>query len=82
MRIGGRPDKQAMGNPAGGNQAKGARAGWIFFSPGLDGDYDLVPSRDFDAAIAQPSAHLLTCGASYDPTNGTVSNGDIYRVRQ
>lgn len=51
----------------------------------------------YDSRIAQPSTALLTgqstiaqngiSGAvngayTYDPTNGTVSNGDVYRVKQ
>ena len=63
--------------------------GWIFVSPGPDGDYDLPGSYDaYDPAIAQPSWSLLT-GANakgsaftYDPTNGLFSDGDVYRVKQ
>jgi type II secretory pathway pseudopilin PulG len=70
--------------------APGAPAivGWILVSPGPDGDYDLLGEWDvYDPAIEQPSPRLLG-GANkkgdsftYDPTNGTVSNGDIWRVK-
>jgi len=54
--------------------------GWILVSCGPDVDYDIVPARDYDSNISQPSAHLVLL--SYDPTNGTVSNGDVFRVKQ
>lgn len=70
--------------------------GWILWSPGPDTDEksstDLQPSVEtvYNSAIAQPSTQLLTGGSTgtgkgaftYDPTNGTVSEGDIYRVKQ
>jgi type II secretory pathway pseudopilin PulG/uncharacterized membrane protein len=59
---------------------KSPAEGWILTSAGPDRDYDIDPMRDYDPAVKQPSAQLL--GLSYDPTNGTVSNGDIWRVRQ
>ena len=51
----------------------------------LDPDVEMV----YKSSIAQPS-YTLMCGASsssheaytYDPTNGTFSAGDIWRVRQ
>lgn len=54
--------------------------GWILLSAGPDGDYDIDPAKDYNSAIPQPSIHLLS--KSYDPTNGTVSDGDIFRVKQ
>ncbi len=56
--------------------------GWILISAGPDGDYDLNPVQDYDGSIAQPSLHLLTGAATFDPTNGMRSNGDIWRVSQ
>lgn len=57
--------------------------GWILWSTGPDGDYDITsPALVYDPAIAQPSLELLTGGWTYDPTNGTESSGDIYRVRE
>jgi prepilin-type N-terminal cleavage/methylation domain-containing protein len=55
--------------------------GWILFSPGNDKDYDLNPARDYDSSIPQPSEHLIIT-ATYDPTNGTNSDGDVWRVKQ
>lgn len=52
--------------------------GWILFSAGFDGHYDINPKRDYDSAVRQPSAKLMIL--SFDPTNGTVSNGDVFRV--
>lgn len=64
-------------------------AGWILVSTGPDGDYDLAGEWDvYDPTIFQPSARLLGgvnkrgSAFTYDPTNGTVSNGDIWRVKQ
>jgi prepilin-type N-terminal cleavage/methylation domain-containing protein len=54
--------------------------GWILLSPGPDLDYDIVPERDYDGSIPQPSPHLLLLG--FDPTNGTESDGDLWRVKQ
>lgn len=56
-------------------------SGWIFVSPGPDGDYDTVPARDYTSAIPQPSHHLLAT-VTYDPTNGFKSDGDVWRVKQ
>lgn len=41
----------------------------------------------YDSSIAQPSQYLLTGPDSddsftYDPTNGTITPGDVYRVKQ
>lgn len=55
--------------------------GWILFSAGPDGDYDLNPAKDYNSSETQPSAHLKTHG-TYDPTNGSQSNGDIWRVKE
>jgi hypothetical protein len=72
--------------------------GWILWSWGPDVDenkpdqWDLAADVEkvYYSAIRQPSLELL-CGTSsapahhaytYDPTNGTVSPGDIWRVKQ
>jgi hypothetical protein len=63
--------------------------GWILVSPGPDGDYDVPVSWDvYDPRLPQPSPRLMG-GANannqaftYDPTNGTESGGDIWRVKQ
>jgi hypothetical protein len=53
--------------------------GWILFSPGPDGTIQIDPANDYDCMIPQPSAKLLI--KSYDPTNGTFSAGDIFRLK-
>jgi len=55
-------------------------AGWILYSPGPDGDYDFE-TKFYDPKISQPSPTLIT-GPTYDPTNGTMSDGDVWRVKQ
>jgi hypothetical protein len=54
-------------------------SGWMLISPGPDGKYDMVPERVYTSLIAQPSPTIL--GLAYDPTNGTISGGDIFRVK-
>jgi len=56
--------------------------GWILISPGPDRDYDIDPVKYYDSSIAQPSFELLCIAGTYDPTNGTVSSGDVFRVKQ
>ena len=62
--------------------------GWIVVSAGPDGDYDLAGEYDaYDPAIAQPSLRLLTgtnkrgSAYTYDPTNGSISDGDVWRIK-
>lgn len=62
--------------------------GWIMVSAGPDGDFDIAGDWDvYDPAIAQPSERLIGginsrgSAFTYDPTNGTKSNGDIWRVK-
>jgi len=57
--------------------------GWLLTSAGPDGDYDIQhPAEVYDSSIPQPSPHLLAGGPwTYDPTNGLVSDGDVWRVR-
>lgn len=56
--------------------------GWIVISVGPDGDYDFDPVKYYNSSIIQPSYELLCIAVTYDPTNGTISNGDVYRVKQ
>jgi hypothetical protein len=65
--------------------------GWIIWSAGPDGDWDITSenvSQIYSSAIAQPSLTLITGTnergevLTFDPTNGSRSSGDIYRVRQ
>jgi hypothetical protein len=77
-----------LGRTVGKDSRVGA-VGWMLVCPGPDGDYDLADEWDvYNPAVAQPSRHLLGgtnkrgSALTYDPTNGTVSNGDIWRVKQ
>ncbi|MBX7243921.1 MAG: hypothetical protein K1X53_00380, partial [Candidatus Sumerlaeaceae bacterium] len=55
--------------------------GWICFSPGPDGQYDLAePGKYYTSKIDQPSTGIMLL--SYDPSNGTISGGDVWRVKQ
>jgi type II secretory pathway pseudopilin PulG len=56
------------------------RRGWILVSPGPDRDFDLNPLGVYTSDVPQPSPELLQF--AFDPTNGTISSGDIFRVRQ
>jgi type II secretory pathway pseudopilin PulG len=56
--------------------------GWIIISRGPDKDYDFDPKQVYDGFLPQPSFPLQTSSFTYDPTNGTISNGDIWRVKQ
>jgi Tfp pilus assembly protein PilE len=57
--------------------------GWIVWSAGPDSKYSLSAENIasiYDPAVPQPSAKVLV--HAYDPTNGTVSAGDLWRVKQ
>jgi hypothetical protein len=57
--------------------------GWIVWSPGEDGEYDMdigSAKAFYDPSIEQPSMDILT-RYTYDPTNGTKSDGDVFRVK-
>jgi hypothetical protein len=64
--------------------------GWILVSPGLDRRYDILPDDwdVYDPSVAQPTERLLAGtnkegrAFTYDPTNGTISDGDVWRVKQ
>jgi len=63
--------------------------GWILVSPGPDLKYDLPGEWDvYNPAVSQPSYRLLSGtnkqgrALTYDPTNGIISDGDIWRVKQ
>lgn len=64
--------------------------GWILISPGPDRVYGLTPEvlkEVYDPTHAlKPSARLLAGGGpngafTWDPTNGVVSEGDVWRVK-
>jgi thioredoxin-related protein len=61
----------------------GKKNSWILISPGPDGNYDINPERDyhgFETTQVGPEDSLLI--KAYDPTNGSVSSGDIFRIKQ
>ena len=56
--------------------------GYILFSAGPDSDYDLTePQKYYDPTLTNPLPRLIV-EKTYDPTNGSVSDGDIWRVKQ
>ena len=52
--------------------------GWVLFSPGPDGDYDVDPEMDYNATGANPTPELLL--KVYDTSNGIKSSGDIVYI--
>lgn len=54
--------------------------GWILMSTGPDRDYDVDPRVDYDGAAKTPLPGLVL--KTYDPTNGTKSDGDVWRVKE
>ena len=72
-----------------GDETQYGGVGWIVVSPGPDGDYDLPGSYYVYNPMVSQSSPLLLYGANargsaftYDPTNGLISGGDIWRVMQ
>lgn len=56
--------------------------GWIVWSAGPDKNYDLTDkniSSLYDPESPQPSNTLLLY--SYEPSNGTISGGDLFRTK-
>lgn len=56
------------------------RTGWIAFSPGPDGRYDLRPETFYKIELTDDTPGLIDL--TYDPTNGSFSAGDIWRMKQ
>ena len=54
-------------------------SGWILLSPGPDGKYNIDP-KIYDPSKAQPTDEIIA--QMYNATNGTISAGDIVRVKQ
>jgi type II secretory pathway pseudopilin PulG len=54
--------------------------GFVLYSPGYDGVYDIDPAEDYDPAVMNPLPSLLQ--KTWDPTNGTNSRGDVWRIKQ
>jgi hypothetical protein len=53
--------------------------GWLLVSQGPDEDFDIDPARDYDGSAPQPTPALAA--RIFDPTNGTISDGDLVRWR-
>jgi type II secretory pathway pseudopilin PulG len=53
--------------------------GWMLLSPGPDGDYDVDPSAIYNSS--DPNIASLLAPLTYDPSNGEISNGDIWRIK-
>jgi len=69
--------------------------GWIMYSPGPDQDQSTSDLNEkvetvYNPTITQPSLELIVGpfnaadgnAYTYDPSNGTSSEGDVYRVKQ
>ena len=60
-----------------------ALPGWIIWSAGPDGDYDLTLANIAEAyKPAERVPNDILINLAYDPTNGSVSSGDVYRTKQ
>jgi hypothetical protein len=57
------------------------KAGWILFGPGPDTKFDL-DWKVYDPALLSDDQIKRLVPFTYDPTNGTVSVGDIWRIKQ
>lgn len=51
---------------------------WMVSSAGPDADYDLNPKVAIESNWTTESAELILL--TYDPTNGSFSDGDVYRT--
>ena len=53
---------------------------WSLSSPGPDGDHDMGRPREGSYRFPTYTNRGAGMGAFYDPTNGTVSSGDVARL--
>ncbi|MBN1516770.1 hypothetical protein JXA32_09410 [Candidatus Sumerlaeota bacterium] len=63
---------------------EGMKMGFILVSAGPDGDYDLGKTelfRDGLISLKPSKAKQQLIEFTYDPTNGTISNGDIWLLQ-
>jgi len=65
-------------------QAKGRAMAYVTFSPGPDkarcrNSYKCFPWKPLDGGASDAVPGLPSFYEDYDPTNGTISGGDIYR---
>jgi hypothetical protein len=56
----------------------GTKTSWILLSAGRDGDYDIRPADIIESATSSAADRFQL--VEYDPTNGAISNGDIWRT--
>ena len=54
--------------------------GFIIISPGPDRDYDIDPVKDYHPEDTESVKMLIN--KRYDSTNGTISSGDLFRVKK
>jgi len=54
--------------------------GFIIISPGPDRDYDIDPVKEYNPKDPESIKKLIE--KKYDKTNGTISNGDLFRVKK
>ncbi|MBN1475675.1 prepilin-type N-terminal cleavage/methylation domain-containing protein [Candidatus Sumerlaeota bacterium] len=52
---------------------------WALFSQGPDTDFDTYDAADQTTLVIEPFVAVIQ---PYDPTNGTISDGDLARFRQ
>lgn len=53
--------------------------GWIIWSCGPDSVHEIDPEKDYDVNTTNPLPSLIM--KTYDPTNGYVSKGDLWRMK-
>lgn len=61
------------------------QAGWILWSPGPDKIYDLTTENISELYLPANGQYDQSRGLielTFDPTNGTISPGDVWRVKQ
>ncbi len=69
--------------PKAGDNPHEPAGGWIAWSAGLDGDYDITYENVqslYSPQVKVPSDTLFE--KKYDPSNGIISDGDIWRTKQ
>jgi hypothetical protein len=54
---------------------------WMLVSPGPDGVFDIPWREVVDGQVVGTPLEELLRPYTYDPSNGTISPGDIYRLR-
>lgn len=54
--------------------------GFIIISPGPDRDYDIDPVKEYNPKDPESIKKLIE--KKYDETNGTISSGDLFRIKK